>query len=130
MANEISIPEDSVGIVSPLCARFDTPLTLKSGAVLPGFELMYETYGELNAARSNAVLVCPALSGHHHAAGIHADAPKNTGWWDNLIGPGKPLDTRKFFVISVNNLGGCHGSTGPMSTNPETGKPWGRISRW
>ena len=125
MANDIAIPEDSVGIVSPLCARFDTPLTLKSGAVLPGFELMYETYGELNATRSNAVLVCPALSGHHHAAGIHADAPKNTGWWDNLIGPGKPLDTRKFFVISVNNLGGCHGSTGPMSTNPETGKPWG-----
>jgi homoserine O-acetyltransferase len=125
MANETSIPEHSVGIVSPLCARFDAPLTLKSGAVLPGFELMYETYGELNAARSNAVLVCPALSGHHHAAGIYADAPKNIGWWDNLIGPGKPLDTRKFFVISVNNLGGCHGSTGPMSTNPETGKPWG-----
>lgn len=125
MANEISIPEDSVGIVSPLRARFDTPLTLKSGAVLPGFDLMYETYGELNASRSNAVLVCPALSGHHHAAGIHADAPKNSGWWDNLIGPGKPLDTRKFFVIAVNNLGGCHGSTGPMSLNPENGKPWG-----
>lgn len=125
MANDIAIPEDSVGIVSPLCARFDTALTLKSGAVLPGFDLMYETYGDLNAARSNAVLVCPALSGHHHAAGIHADAPRNTGWWDNLIGPGKPLDTRKFFVIAVNNLGGCHGSTGPMTTSPETGKPWG-----
>ena len=125
MANEISIPEDSVGIVSPLCARFDTPLTLKSGAVLPGFELMYETYGELNAARSNAVLVCPALSGHHHAAGIHADAPKNTGWWDNLIGPGKPLDTRKFFVIGVNNLGGCYGSSGPNQINPATGALWG-----
>lgn len=125
MANDFPHPSGSVGVVAPLSARFDTPLTLKSGAVLPGFELMYETYGELNAARSNAVLVCPALSGHHHAAGTYADQPGNVGWWDNLIGPGKPLDTSKFFVISVNNLGGCHGSTGPVSANPETGRPWG-----
>ena len=116
---------DSVGEVAPQRAHFDTPITLAGGAVLPAFELVYETYGELNAARSNAVLVCHALSGNHHVAGRHADDPKNIGWWDNLVGPGKPLDTRKFFVVGVNNLGGCYGSTGPVSTNPATGKPWG-----
>ena len=116
---------NSVGEVAPQRAHFDTPITLAGGAVLPAFELVYETYGELNAARSNAVLVCHALSGNHHVAGRHADDPKNIGWWDNLVGPGKPLDTRKFFVVGVNNLGGCYGSTGPVSTNPATGKPWG-----
>ena len=116
---------DSVGEVAPQRAHFDTPITLAGGAVLPAFDLVYETYGELNAARSNAVLVCHALSGNHHVAGRHADDPKNIGWWDNLVGPGKPLDTRKFFVVGVNNLGGCYGSTGPVSTNPATGKPWG-----
>ena len=116
---------NSVGEVAPQRAYFDTPLTLAGGAVLPAFDLVYETYGELNAARSNAVLVCHALSGNHHVAGWHADNPKNPGWWDNLIGPGKPLDTRKFFVVGVNNVGGCFGSTGPMSDNPATGKPWG-----
>ena len=116
---------DSVGEVAPQRAHFDTPITLAGGAVLPAFELVYETYGELNAARSNAVLVCHALSGNHHVAGRHADDPKIIGWWDNLVGPGKPLDTRKFFVVGVNNLGGCYGSTGPVSTNPATGKPWG-----
>ncbi|AOF81576.1 homoserine O-acetyltransferase [Methyloversatilis sp. RAC08] len=125
MADDFPLSSGSVGVVAPLSARFDTPLTLRSGAVLPGFELMYETYGALNGARSNAVLVCPALSGHHHAAGVHADAPNNIGWWDNLIGPGKPLDTSKFFVVSINNLGGCHGSSGPVSANPDTGRPWG-----
>jgi homoserine O-acetyltransferase len=114
-----------VGIVSPQRASFEAPLKLKSGAVLPGFELVYETYGELNAARSNAVLVCHALSGSHHVAGSYMDEPKNLGWWDNLVGPGRPLDTRKFFVVGVNNLGGCHGSTGPASANPATGRPWG-----
>ena len=116
---------NSVGKVAPQRARFDAPLTLSGGAVLPAFELVYETYGELNAARSNAVLVCHALSGNHHVAGWHAGSPKNLGWWDNLIGPGKPLDTRKFFVVGVNNLGGCFGSTGPMSPNPASGRPWG-----
>ena len=116
---------NSVGEVAPQRARFDAPLTLSGGAALPAFELVYETYGELNAARSNAVLVCHALSGNHHVAGWHADNPKNLGWWDNLIGPGKPLDTRKFFVVGVNNLGGCFGSTGPMSPNPASGRPWG-----
>lgn len=100
-------------------------MRLKSGAVLPGFELVFETYGTLNAARSNAVLVCHALSGGHHVAGIDANDPKNIGWWDNLVGPGKPLDTNKFFVVGVNNLGGCYGSTGPLSINPETGKRYG-----
>jgi homoserine O-acetyltransferase len=92
---------------------------------MDGYELVYETYGTLNAERSNAVLVCHALNASHHVAGYYADDPGNVGWWDNMIGPGKPLDTNRFFVIGVNNLGGCHGSTGPMSVNPKTGKPWG-----
>ena len=115
----------SVGIVAPQRAQFDEPMALKSGAVLPGFELTFETYGTLNAARSNAVLVCHALSGGHHVAGIYADNPKNVGWWDNLVGPGRPLDTNKFFVVGVNNLGGCFGSTGPLSINPQTGTRYG-----
>jgi homoserine O-acetyltransferase len=105
--------------------RFDEPLVLKSGAVMPTYELRYETYGALNADRSNAVLVCHALNASHHVAGVYADDPRNVGWWDNLIGPGKPVDTNRFFVVGVNNLGGCHGSTGPASVNPATGKPWG-----
>ena len=115
----------SVGTVVAQKARFDAPLRLRSGAELPAFELAYETYGELNAARSNAVLVCHALNASHHVAGSYAHDPDNVGWWDNLVGPGKPLDTRRFFVLGVNNLGGCHGSTGPMSVNPATGRPWG-----
>ncbi|MBI3902135.1 MAG: homoserine O-acetyltransferase [Nitrosomonadales bacterium] len=115
----------SVGIVYAQRAIFDTPLTFRSGAVLPRYELVYETYGTLNADKSNAILVCHALSGHHHVAGHYADAPENVGWWDNMIGPGRPVDTDKFFVIGLNNLGGCHGSTGPSSINPETGKPYG-----
>ena len=115
----------SVGIVAPQIAHFNEPLTLKSGQVLPQFNLIYETYGELNADKSNAVLICHALSGHHHVAGKHHEDDKNPGWWDNLIGPGKPLDTNKFFVIGLNNLGGCHGSSGPLSTNPDTDRPWG-----
>ncbi|MDR3159415.1 MAG: homoserine O-acetyltransferase [Zoogloeaceae bacterium] len=119
--------DQSVGLVEPQTAVFDETLALKSGASLPGFVLAFETYGALNAARSNAVLVCHALSGNHHVAGFHdANNQKETlGWWDNLVGPGKPLDTRRFFVVGVNNLGGCHGSTGPMSVNPETNRPYG-----
>jgi homoserine O-acetyltransferase len=117
----------SVGRVTPQTAVFEQTLALKSGAVLPGFALAFETYGTLNTAKSNAVLVCHALSGNHHVAGFYdADHRKETlGWWDNLVGPGKPLDTRRFFVVGVNNLGGCHGSTGPMSIHPETRKPYG-----
>jgi homoserine O-acetyltransferase len=92
---------------------------------MAGYGLAYETYGTLNAARSNAVLVCHALNASHHVAGAYADNPNNVGWWDNLVGPGKPLDTERFFVVGVNNLGGCHGSTGPASVNPATGRPWG-----
>jgi homoserine O-acetyltransferase/O-succinyltransferase len=115
----------SVGIVSAQRATFDTPLIFKSGAVLPRYELMYETYGKLNSDKSNAILICHALSGYHHVAGYYADNEKNIGWWDNMVGPGKPIDTNKFFVIGLNNLGGCHGSTGPSSTDPQTGKPYG-----
>jgi len=118
-------PSGSVGVVAPQTAVFDAPLRLRSGATLRAFELAYETYGTLNAARSNAVLVCHALNASHHVAGLYADRPDELGWWDNLVGPGKPLDTERFFVIGVNNLGGCHGSTGPMSLNPATGRPWG-----
>ena len=117
--------ENSVGVVAPQRIRFNETLALKSGASLPGFELVCETYGTLNAARSNAVLVCHALSGGHHVAGVRADDAKDIGWWDNLVGPGKPLDTRRFFVVGVNNLGGCYGSTGPISINPQTGKRYG-----
>ncbi|HZP91828.1 MAG TPA: homoserine O-acetyltransferase [Burkholderiales bacterium] len=119
------MPEGSVGVVSPKLLRFDEPITLKSGARLDGYELAYETYGALNGARSNAILVCHALNASHHVAGIYADDPGNVGWWDNLIGPGKPVDTNRFFVVGVNNLGGCHGSTGPASLNRATGRPWG-----
>ncbi len=105
--------------------HFDTPLTLKGGAVMPAYELMVETYGQLNAARSNAVLVCHALNASHHVAGRYGDDEKTRGWWDNMVGPGRPVDTRRFFVIGVNNLGSCFGSTGPMSIDPDTAKPWG-----
>jgi len=118
-------PEGSVGVVSAKLARFEDPIALKSGARLEAYELAYETYGTLNAARSNAVLVCHALNASHHVAGVYAGDPENIGWWDNLIGPGKPLDTNRFFVVGVNNIGGCHGSTGPASINPATGQPWG-----
>ncbi|MDO8534980.1 MAG: alpha/beta fold hydrolase, partial [Xanthobacteraceae bacterium] len=105
--------------------HFDQPLATRSGAVLAAYDLTYESYGTLNAERSNAVLVCHALNAAHHVAGYYADDPRNVGWWDNMIGPGKPLDTDKFFVLGVNNLGGCFGSTGPASINPKTGKHFG-----
>ena len=116
---------NSVGVVAPQTAHFSVPLKLKSGEVLPQYDLVYETYGTLNADKSNAVLICHALSGNHHVAGKHSADDKYPGWWDNLIGPDKPLDTNKFFVIGLNNLAGCHGSTGPSSINPATGKQWG-----
>jgi homoserine O-acetyltransferase/O-succinyltransferase len=115
----------SVGIVTSQKVKFDNPLHLKSGATLNSYELVYETYGKLNENKSNAVLICHALSSNHHVAGYYADDTKNIGWWDNMIGPGKAIDTDKFFVVAVNNLGGCHGSTGPTSINTETGKPYG-----
>ena len=115
----------TAGPVSPRTAHFDQPLQLASGALLTAYDLVYETYGTLNAEKTNAVLVCHALNASHHVAGFYADDPQNVGWWDNMIGPGKPLDTRRFFVIGVNNIGGCHGSTGPLSINPDTGRIWG-----
>ena len=121
----MSFPADSAGLVKPIGLRFEEPLTLDCGRSLPGFELIYETYGELNSEHSNAVLICHALSGDHHAAGYHSPEERKPGWWDSAIGPGKPIDTRHFFVVCCNNLGGCKGSTGPTSINPETGEPYG-----
>ena len=118
-------PEDSVGLVSPRVAHFTAPLKLACGRQLDQFELVYETYGTLNEARSNAVLICHALSGHHHAAGYHSEGERKPGWWEACIGPGKPIDTNRFYVVSLNNLGGCNGSTGPASINPATGKVYG-----
>ena len=103
--------------------HFSEPLALKSGAVLPAYTLRFETYGALNPSCSNAVLVCHALNASHHVAGTHADG--SVGWWDNLVGPGKPLDTNRFFVIGVNNLGSCFGSTGPTDLNPANGRVYG-----
>lgn len=120
-----AFPQDSVGLVTPQVMQFAEPLALACGRSLADYQLMFETYGELNATASNAVLICHALSGHHHAAGYHSADERKPGWWDSCIGPGKPIDTRKFFVVSLNNLGGCNGSTGPSSTNPATGKPFG-----
>ncbi|SDY37971.1 homoserine O-acetyltransferase [Collimonas sp. OK242] len=115
----------SQGIVSPQSMHFATPLQLQSGALLADYTLVYETYGSLNADKSNAVLVCHALNASHHVAGVYQDDAKSVGWWDNMVGPGKALDTNKFFVIGVNNLGSCFGSTGPMHINAATGKPYG-----
>jgi homoserine O-acetyltransferase len=120
-----SLPTDSVGLVTPQLYRHEAPFALRSGETLRGFELVYETYGELNPQRTNAVLVCHALSGNHHAAGYHDRADARPGWWDNCIGPGKPIDTDRFFVVSLNNIGGCHGSTGPTTINPDTGTAYG-----
>ncbi|MEW5838998.1 MAG: homoserine O-acetyltransferase [Pseudomonadota bacterium] len=119
------LPPDSVGLVTPQTLRFDEALELDSGKTLPGYELVIETYGELNAARSNAVLICHALSGDHHAAGYHSMDERKPGWWDSAIGPGKPIDTDQFFVVCLNNLGGCKGSSGPTSLNPQTGRVYG-----
>ncbi len=115
----------SIGVVTPQSMHFAEPLPLQSGASLSDYTLVYETYGSLNADRSNAVLVCHALNASHHVAGIYEGQPKSAGWWDNMVGPGKPLDTDRFFVIGVNNPGSCFGSTGPMHTNPATGNPYG-----
>jgi homoserine O-acetyltransferase len=114
-----------VGLVVPRKLTIGTGLRLDCGRSLPAHELVVETYGELNAARSNAVLICHALSGDHHAAGYHSADERKPGWWDSAIGPGKPIDTRRFHVVSLNNLGGCRGSSGPNTLNPGTGQPYG-----
>ena len=119
------ITANDIGLVTPFVEQFNEPLTLSDGSLLSAFELIVETYGELNAAKTNAVLICHALSGNHHAAGRHHASDRKPGWWDQLIGPGKPIDTSRFFVVSLNNLGGCDGSTGPASINPATQQAWG-----
>lgn len=120
-----TFPADSVGLVVPKIHHFEEPLPLDSGRELPEYQLIYETYGELNQDRSNAILVCHALSGDHHAAGYHSPTDRKPGWWESCIGPGKPIDTNRFFVVSLNNIGGCSGSTGPASINPRTGERYG-----
>ncbi len=120
-----SIPADSVGLVAPQTAHFDESIELVCGQTLPRFDLIYETYGKLNAKRDNALLFCHALSGDHHAAGYHSMEDRKPGWWDGYIGPGKAFDTNRYFVVCPNNLGGCKGSTGPNTINPETGKFYG-----
>ena len=117
-------------IATPQTLHVSQPLRLRSGAELPAYDLVYETYGQLNAKKSNAVLICHALNASHHVAGVHLDEqgqpkPRSEGWWDNMIGPGKPVDTDHFFVIGVNNLGSCFGSTGPMHPHPDTGEIYG-----
>jgi len=112
-------------IATPQSMTFEAALPLQSGASIRGYSLSYETYGTLNADKSNAVLICHALNASHHVAGVYADQPENRGWWDNMIGPGKSVDTDKFFVIGVNNLGSCFGSTGPMHPHPDTGRVYG-----
>jgi homoserine O-acetyltransferase len=123
----VNAPHDpsSVGAAKAQKMHLDAPLKLKGGAELPSYDIAYETYGTLNAARSNAVLVCHALNASHHVAGYYEEDKSNVGWWDNLVGPGKPLDTNRFFVVGTNYIGSCFGSTGPASINPATGKPWG-----
>ena len=118
-------PPASVGIVTPQTIAFEQPFSLQNGDTLPRFDLITETYGTLNADKSNAILICHALSGTHHVAGRHHPDDKHPGWWDNMVGPNKPVDTNRFFVVGLNNLGGCAGSSGPLSTNPATGKPYG-----
>jgi homoserine O-acetyltransferase len=117
-------PQNSVGLVTPQQVVIEQPLNLACGVVLPSHTLVYETYGTLNQDRSNAILICHALSGNHHAAGFY-EGDSKPGWWDHYIGPNKPIDSNKFFIVSVNNIGSCFGSTGPSSENPQTGKPWG-----
>ncbi len=117
--------QGSVGVVHTQYMHFDEPLPLASGQTLAAYDLAVETYGTLNADASNAVLICHALNASHHVAGIAADNPDDIGWWDNMVGPGKPVDTNIFFVIGINNPGSCFGSTGPASIRPGTGKPWG-----
>ena len=116
---------NSIGIVKPTIFKCADPIKLSCGMTLDNFELIYETYGKLNKNKDNAVLVCHALSGNQHVAGRHKKTDKHPGWWDSLVGPGKPLNTNKFFVIGINNLGGNEGSTGPKSINPKTKKVWG-----
>jgi homoserine O-acetyltransferase/O-succinyltransferase len=127
---------NSVGLVVPQIHHFTEPLLLACGRTLSEYQIVYETYGQLNATKTNAILICHALSGHHHAAGHHSPDDKRPGWWDAYIGPGKPIDTDKFFVVALNNIGGCHGSTGPTSINSASGKIWGadfpmiRVRDW
>lgn len=122
--NPRQFPADCIGLVSPQTLHFDAPLQLDCGRSLPGYDLVFETYGQLNAQRDNAILICHALSGNHHAAGYH-EAARKPGWWNTAIGPGKPFDTNRFFIVSPSNLGGYQGSTGPASENPETGRSYG-----
>ena len=130
MAHTTQTDPNTVDIVSTQSIEINTPLKLLCGETLSSHNLVYETYGELNSSKSNAILICHALSSNHHAAGFYADNsnnpdPKTEGWWNDLIGPGKTIDTNRFYIVCSNNIGGCHGSTGPKTHNPKTGKLFG-----
>jgi homoserine O-acetyltransferase len=120
-----TIPADSVGLVQPSTCHFNVPLKLSSGVVLPEYDLVYETYGTLNADKSNALLICHALSSNQHVAGYNSMDDRKPGWWENIVGPGKTIDSNKFYIVCCNNLGGCFGSTGPSSINPANGNRYG-----
>ena len=120
-----SLAPGEIGLVVPRDFVSTQPFTFKSGQTLPGFTLRYETYGQLSVTRDNAILICHALSGDHHCAGVHSAEDRKPGWWNNLIGPDKAVDTDRFFVVGVNVLGGCVGSSGPSSLDPGTGRPFG-----
>ena len=122
---ESTRPVDDIGLVEPKTKHFSETLALASGSELHGFDIVYETYGELNKECSNAILICHALSGNHHAAGYHSTQDKKSGWWNNVIGPNKAIDTNRFFVVSPNNIGGCSGSSGPLTIDPVTNSPYG-----
>jgi homoserine O-acetyltransferase len=120
-----TLADDSIGIVETQINHYSEALILECGQTLPEYDIAFETYGELNADASNAILICHALSGDQHVAGYHSMDDKKPGWWDSAIGPGKAIDTNQFFVVCINNLGGCKGSSGPNTINPQTGKYWG-----
>ena len=124
-SKHFALKTDSVGLAFPQTLKITEPLLLECGKTLSNYEIVYETYGKLNKARNNAVLICHALSGNHHAAGYHKDKKEERGWWDDMIGPSKAVDTNHFFVVALNNIGGCHGSTGPLSINPQTQEEYG-----
>ena len=120
----IQVTDGEIGLVSPKDFHCSEKFVFESGQSIPSFSLRYEAYGELNAKKDNAIVVAHALTGDHHCAGVHSLHDRKPGWWNSMIGPGKPIDTNRFFVLCANCIGGCQGSTGPMSIDPITSEPY------